>query len=63
MEKEKADDDAEEDVLAVASSSDAKLRPRLTMIEQQVRYEFTVLNLPPPHPPPPAFSRRTLFLF
>ncbi len=58
MEKEKADDDAEEDVLAVASSSDAKLRPRLTMIEQQVRYNFAVLNLPPPHPSPPLLLSR-----
>jgi hypothetical protein len=36
FEKEKADTDADEDVLAAASSSDVKLKPRLTMIEQQV---------------------------
>jgi hypothetical protein len=36
VEKDKADNDAEEDVLAAASSSDVKLKPRLTMIEQQV---------------------------
>jgi len=38
VEKDKADDDAEEDVLAAGGgSSSAKLKPRLTMIEQQVR--------------------------
>ena len=38
VEKDKADDDAEEDVLAAGGgSSGAKLKPRLTMIEQQVR--------------------------
>ncbi len=36
VEKDKAEDDVQEDVLAAASSSDAKLMPRLTMIEQQV---------------------------
>jgi hypothetical protein len=37
VEKEKVEDDAADDVLAAASSSEAKLKPRLTMIEQQVR--------------------------
>jgi hypothetical protein len=36
VEKDKTEDGQEEDVLAAASSSDAKLMPRLTMIEQQV---------------------------
>ena len=36
VEKEKADNDAEEDVLAASSSGDVKMKPRLTMIEQQV---------------------------
>ena len=36
VEKDRAESDVEEDVLAAVSSSDAKLKPRLTMIEQQV---------------------------
>lgn len=36
VEKEKGSDNMDEDVLAATSSSDAKLKPRLTMIEQQV---------------------------
>jgi hypothetical protein len=44
VEKEKGSDDMEEDVLAAASSSDTKLKkPRLTMIEQQVRSRVAVL--------------------
>ena len=44
VEKDKADDDAEEDVLAAGGgSSGAKLKPRLTMIEQQVRCRSVVL--------------------